>query len=516
MALTAGPLDDLPQFSPDGSVVMFTRSDQAGPSLYRVPLLGGEPRRILADALDASWSPDGERIAFVRLHPASPGKTASSSLMVAASDGSAPIEVTHVEAASATAPRWSPDGRTLAFTVTSAGAGTFALLVADIESGAVDTVVAPNSGSRPWAQLWMGPGRLAYTAGQITSGSLAGSSGRLIAHDRATGREQLLYASPDSLGSLSWLGTDRIVLEFQRFQQNVVEWAAGGTALERRFSQGRSANRQPVYSPDGEWIVFSTDRAGNLDLWAASVETGELRPLTDDPADDWDPVFSGDGRLFWSSTRSGNFEIWTAEGDGSGARQLTHDGVDAENPSVSPDGRWVVYGSTRPGEAGIWRIRPDGTDASLLVPGQLAIPEISPDGQFIVYLGFGGNLGGSGTGGGLGTAIHFARLEDGETIPVEIDIRLLRPTTANLGRARWMPDGRIAFLGQDEQGVNGVFVQDFVPGQDTSASRKKLAGFDPAVDAESFGLSPDGSRIAIAGRELTSSLVLLEGLEGLR
>ena len=79
-----------------------------------------------------------------------------------------------------------------------------------------------------------------------------------------------------------------------------------------------------------------------------------------------------------------------------------------------------------------------------------------------------------------------------------------------------MPDGRIAFLGQDEQGVNGVFVQDFVPGQDTSASRKKLAGFDPAVDAESFGLSPDGSRIAIAGRELTSSLVLLEGLEGLR
>ena len=141
----------------------------------------------------------------------------------------------------------------------------------------------------------MGPGRLAYTAGQITSGSLAGSSGRLIAHDRGTGREQLLYASPDSLGSLSWLGTDRIVLEFQRFQQNVVEWAAGGTALERRFSQGRSANRQPVYSPDGEWIVFSTDRAGNLDLWAASVETGELRPLTDDPADDWDPVFSGTG-----------------------------------------------------------------------------------------------------------------------------------------------------------------------------------------------------------------------------
>ena len=112
--------------------------------------------------------------------------------------------------------------------------------------------------------------------------------------------------------------------------------------------------------------------------------------------------------------------------------------------------------------------------------------------------------------------MQFARLEDGEVVPVEFAVPLTRPTTANLGRARWMPDGRVAFLGQDEHGVNGVFVQDFVPGRDTSATRRKLVGFAPEVEAESFGLSPDGVHLAIAGREVSSSLVLLEGIEGVR
>jgi hypothetical protein len=76
-----------------------------------------------------------------------------------------------------------------------------------------------------------------------------------------------------------------------------------------------------------------------------------------------------------------------------------------------------------------------------------------------------------------------------------------------------MPSGRaIAFVGQDDKGVNGIFTQDFVPGQDTTATRRKLAGFDPKVDAETFAISADGQRIAIASREMVSSLVLLEGI----
>ena len=115
------------------------------------------------------------------------------------------------------------------------------------------------------------------------------------------------------------------------------------------------------------------------------METGELRQLTDDPAQDWDPAVGRDGRLFWSSDRSGKYEIWTAESDGSGARQITRDGEDAENPAVLPDGRWVVYGSTRSDASGVWKTRADGSSpSSPLVRGLLGIPEVSPDGRHLL------------------------------------------------------------------------------------------------------------------------------------
>jgi hypothetical protein len=109
-----------------------------------------------------------------------------------------------------------------------------------------------------------------------------------------------------------------------------------------------------------------------------------------------------------------------------------------------------------------------------------------------------------------------ARLEDGELEDFEILVEAHRRTTISLGRSRWMPDGSaIAFVGQDESGAIGLYAQDFVPGRDTSASRHKVAGFDPDVAAESFGIAPDGSRIVVAGWVQLFSLMEAEGVPGL-
>ena len=70
-------------------------------------------------------------------------------------------------------------------------------------------------------------------------------------------------------------------------------------------------------------------------------------------------------------------------------------------------------------------------------------------------------------------------------------------------------------MGQDETGAIGIYAQDFVPGQDTSASRRRVAGFDPDVAAESFGFAPDGSRLVVAGWLQLFSLMEAEGLKGL-
>jgi Tol biopolymer transport system component len=79
-----------------------------------------------------------------------------------------------------------------------------------------------------------------------------------------------------------------------------------------------------------------------------------------------------------------------------------------------------------------------------------------------------------------------------------------------------MPDGKaIAFVGQDEDGGSGIYLQDFVPGQDTAATRRKLGRFSPDIAAESFGVAPDGSRLVVAGWVQLFSLMEGEGLPGL-
>ena len=269
-ALTEGPLDDSPAFSPDGSTILFTRGTGAqARALFRVPLLGGEARRIVEDATDGSWSPDGNRIVFLRMQPASPGKVAATYVMVAASDGTSQRVLTHVAGSALASPHWSPDGRQISLTGTAVGSGSFSLRLVNVDTGAMETAVAPTAG-RPWAARWTPSGRLLYTDGQMSAGSLAGTTGRLLAVAPGSNRPQTLFSSADSLGQFAVIDDNRAVVESQVSRQNIVEWSGGRS---KPLSLGRASDRQPIYSPDGQWIVFSSDRAGNLDLWASSTST---------------------------------------------------------------------------------------------------------------------------------------------------------------------------------------------------------------------------------------------------
>jgi hypothetical protein len=79
-----------------------------------------------------------------------------------------------------------------------------------------------------------------------------------------------------------------------------------------------------------------------------------------------------------------------------------------------------------------------------------------------------------------------------------------------------MPGGRsIAFVGLDERGRSGVFLQDFDPDRDTTATRRAVAGFSRDFVTESLGVSPDGSRVTISALEQSRVLMVAEGLEGI-
>jgi len=64
-------------------------------------------------------------------------------------------------------------------------------------------------------------------------------------------------------------------------RQNLLEYPLDTPdASPRWLTRGTSADRQPVFSPDGARIAFSSNRNGNLDIWELTPATGALRRLT--------------------------------------------------------------------------------------------------------------------------------------------------------------------------------------------------------------------------------------------
>jgi WD40 repeat protein len=252
--------------------------------------------------------------------------------------------------------------------------------------------------------------------------------------------------------------------------------------------------------------MFSSNRGGTLDLWEASVETGEVHRVTDDPEDDWDPDYSPDGQsTFWCSNRSGAFEIWTARRDGSAPRQVSRDSLDAENPSVSPDELWVIYSSANPAKAGLWRLRVDGGEGEHLIRSTTLIPDLSPDGRYASVILDAGTI---------EAKLAVYDLAERRLLPHPVPIQVLSGT-AQIGRSRFMPDGSaVAYLEDAGDGRIAVVKRPLATWRTGEGRVDTLfSGADKTI--ESFGFSPDGKRAAVSVVDWLSGLTIAEGVRGI-
>ncbi|HEX6641881.1 MAG TPA: DPP IV N-terminal domain-containing protein, partial [Thermoanaerobaculia bacterium] len=485
VALTAGN-DDFPRFTPDGASVLYIHGDpkqRLNGSLWRVAVVGGEPRRLLDEVTSADLSPDGSRLAFIR--PMQEKAEARGALFVSDANGGGARELTRSDIG-ASHPRWSPDGKSIAMVISRGGRVTQAVVIVDVATGKAKELASPAKAGEVSSVVWTADGRsVIYLRAQSVEATV-GSTAHVIRHDVRDDETEIVGWTSHNGLVLDAMKDGTIVVDVRSPRDNLrevnVTSAIAAAPQERWLTRGNSSDRQPAYAPDRKSVLFSSNRSGNLDLWSIATDGGAVRRITDDGAEDWDPGFTPDGKkIVWSSGRSGNLEIWIANADGSDARQISHDGSDAENPTATPDG-WIVYCSFNPAKAGIWKVRPDGTQATHVVKARTSLPEVSPDGKYVSYL-FDART--------PRANVRVARLSDGQDIGISIPTPVLRRTSAILGRTRWMPDGKsIAFLAQNDDGVNGVFVQEFAPGRDTSSTRRELGGFDRERATESFGISP--------------------------
>lgn len=138
-------------------------------------------------------------------------------------------------------------------------------------------------------------------------------------------------------------------------------------------------------SPDGNTLLFDSNRAGGRDLWVLRLDQGTTTRLTTHPAPDWGPMLSPDGsEVAFYSKRGASRDVWIVPSEGGEPRQVTDHEAQDNLFAWSPDGAQLAFASTRSGNWGIWSIAVDGSGARKLADAGYTI-DWSPDGNWLAF-----------------------------------------------------------------------------------------------------------------------------------
>lgn len=124
--------------------------------------------------------------------------------------------------------------------------------------------------------------------------------------------------------------------------------AGGGP--ERRLTDDPGIDILPRFTPDGQSVVFSSDRSGRFQLWEVPVAGGPSRRIRSNDASEWqsDPSPDG-GRIAFLSDIEGPISLFILNRRSGKTRMLVRHGrkTDLGNPNWSPDGTRIVFSSNK-------------------------------------------------------------------------------------------------------------------------------------------------------------------------
>lgn len=337
-----------PRWSPDGTRIAF----RTAVGIYLVPALGGTPMLLIPDVDHdrhlgdwlrlGGWSHDGSRIAYAD----------TGGIWVRDLARGTDRLVTRVKGFGAHSPTWSPDDASIAFVVGTGGVGNVAPSAIWIVPAAGGQAVQLTDADRMNTAPQFARDGLSILYVSNRDGARDIYQQRLFQRRDERAAPTRLTTGSNAI-SISMSADGRhLVYGAAQMRSNV--WSApilptGPTpvAAIRPVTDGIQEVECLTVSPDDAWLLYGSNRSGNQDIYKTPLGGGEPIRLTTDPADDFCPSLSPDGKevAFYSVRGSGNRRVFTMLADG----QRQAPALDAQpneqewGPGWSPDGRGLIF-----------------------------------------------------------------------------------------------------------------------------------------------------------------------------
>jgi len=455
-------------FSRDNDYIYFTRTEGTSPGiLYRLAWPGSNPTKVKT-GVDSpiSFSPQGDRFAFVRHNPAA----GEYLLMLANTDGSNEQALgsrVKGQKLSTYGPAWSPDGNMVVCPAGRWGSTTsyqMNLVGFDVKSGR-EQVLGQQSWLTIFQVAWQDANSLIVNARERDA-----SPYQLWRVRVPDGTVQKLTPDLENYSGVSIAGGNIVTV---RSSLTWKIWVANidGSQQAIEVESGASLYYGLTWTSKGK-IVFSSLTPDRLNISRIDPDGSNRVQLTHS-GDNYSPMASSDGRLiFFSSNPNGRFNILSMNADdGSELTQLTF--TDGNYyPSPSSDG-WVAYDNVTDSFATLWKVSMYGGEP-VKIGERYRLPAYSPDNQFIA-----------------GRYHRDSSSEGGVLFPAQggEPVRQFEIPHQEWQRIQWLSTREVSYV-MDENGYSNIWSYNLDTG-----GKKQLTQFN-SDRIYAYALSPDYKQVA--------------------
>jgi serine/threonine protein kinase/Tol biopolymer transport system component len=474
--------DEQPAFSPDGEQIAF-RSDRDGGGIFIMGATGESVRRLTDFGYNPAWSPDGSEIVVstegIDLEPRSRSGAGGLSIVDVKNGRVRPLTKRD-----AVQPSWSPHGDRIAYWGLVGGGGQRDIWTIAAHASDPEKTIVPVTSDPPldWNPFWSADGKYLYF-GSDRDGTMNLWRVRIDEKSGKTeGSPEPLRLPTEFAAHFSASRTNAIVFSSISSTYAVDQYPFDpATGSMGRSSKLMFSGSLPIaefsVSPDGKKLVFRTV-GSHEDLFVMNSDGSDLRQITNDPERDRGPSWSSDGKLiYFFSDRGGNYEVWSIRPDGSGLTQISrHSRVAPLFPRPSRDGsRLLTYNPTD--GSYIFSLKDGRSEPLPRIDSQHLFidPSWSPDGRSL---------------GGLSIRTSDIRKFDGVFV-YSLDARRYEKISddpaAIFSSVQWLPDGKRVLYGYKNRIVL----------VDVATKQRREIPLPAAGEFGEFKLSPDGRALYV-------------------